>query len=80
MKRLTILIPAYLVPTLSGCAVYNGVSMSSQIITQKSIPEHVASGVTGADCSAWTWLTDNRNHSYLCEVRDVSKTYNRTAY
>ena len=80
MKRLTILIPAYLVTTLSGCAVYSGVSMSSQIITQKSIPEHVASGVTGADCSAWNWLIDNKNHSYLCEVKDAAKTYNRNSF
>lgn len=80
MNMAKLLTPLCLVTTLSGCAVYGGASMTSQIITQKSIPEHVASTLTGADCSTWNWLTDNRNHSYLCELKDASKTYNRNAY
>lgn len=70
----------YLVHALSGCAVYMGASVASQITTSKSIPELAVSTVTDADCSIWAWATDNSRHNYYCEVRDISTTYNRTAF
>jgi len=80
MKRLKLLTLVYLASALSGCAVYMGASVASQITTSKSIPELAVSTVTDADCSIWAWATDNARHNYYCEVRDISKTYNRTAF
>ena len=70
----------YLAHALSGCAVYMGASAVSQIGTGKSIPEHAVSTVTQADCSIWDWATDNSRHNYYCEVRDISRTYNRNTF
>jgi hypothetical protein len=80
MNGKILLASLFLTATQTGCAVYTGVSMTSQIATGKSAGEHAASALTGADCSAWLMLTDNSRHSYWCEVRDVSRTYNRNAY
>lgn len=77
LKTITLL---YLVHALSGCAVYMGASAVSQIGTGKSIPELAVSTVADADCSIWAWATDNSHHRYYCEVRDISTTYNRTAF
>ena len=69
---------------LSGCAapmasvVYNSASVVSIATTNKSLAEHGASTVTSADCSMYNYLFKDRD--YLCEQRDVSKTYNRTGF
>ena len=61
---------------LSGCAaIYTGASTASMITTGKSIPEHGASIATNSDCSTWNYLFKGKD--YLCEQRDISKTYNR---
>lgn len=61
---------------LSGCAaIYTGASTASMITTGKSIPEHGASIATQSDCSTWNYLFKGKD--YVCEQRDISKTYNR---
>lgn len=80
MKRLIITTSLFLVQTLSGCAVLTGASVTSQITTGKSLSEHAVSTVTQSDCSLWLLVTDNSNHSYYCEQRDIATTYNRNAY
>ena len=64
---------------LSGCAAqiaYSSASTVSMITTSKSLPELATSKITGADCSVYNWLFDNKD--YLCEVRDPAKTYTRS--
>jgi len=62
------------VTTLSGCAVYTGVSTATLITTQKSLTDHVLTkAVPYSDCNALNLL----DSKYYCEQRDVSKTYNR---
>jgi hypothetical protein len=61
---------------LSGCAaVYTGASTATLLTTGKSIPEHGASIATGSDCSTWNYLFNGKD--YICEQRDIAKTYNR---
>ena len=60
---------------LNGCATYTIASGVSLITTQKSIGDHVLSNtIPHADCSAVNIIRDK----YYCEVRDISRTYNRT--
>jgi len=62
---------------LTGCAViYTGATTASLATTGKSIPEHGASIATNSDCSTWNYLFKNKD--YLCEQRDIAKTYNRS--
>jgi hypothetical protein len=64
---------------LTGCAVvYTGASTASLAATGKSIPEHGASVVTQSDCSTWNYLFKGKD--YLCEQRDIAKTYNRNGF
>jgi hypothetical protein len=63
-----------LVTTLSGCAVYTGVSTATLITTQKSLGDHALTQIIPySDCNALNVI----NSKYYCEQRDVSKTYNR---
>ena len=64
---------------LNGCAVYTVANTATYITTDKSIWDHTSSKLATADCDAVRMITD-RNHTYYCEVRDVSTTYNRTAF
>jgi len=60
---------------LNGCAVYSVASGVSLITTQKSISDHVLSNtVPNADCTIINVMKDK----YYCEVKDISRTYNRT--
>jgi len=62
---------------LTGCAViYTGATTASLVTTGKSIPEHGASIATNSDCSTWNYLFKDKD--YLCEQRDIAKTYNRS--
>jgi hypothetical protein len=64
---------------LSGCAaVYTGASTASLLATGKSIPDHAATQVSGADCSALRVVTGEKD--FYCEERDPSKTYNRNRF
>ena len=77
-------IPIILTVTLAvtGCAAtganiaYNSASVVSVVTTNKSLAEHGASTVTQSDCSMYNYLFKDRD--YLCEQRDISKTYNRS--
>ena len=57
---------------------YNGVSAVSIVTTGKGLPEHGASIATGADCSIYNRLFNNKD--YICEESDPAKTYNRNAF
>ena len=64
---------------LTGCAVvYTGATTASLATTGKSIPEHSASIATNSDCSTWNYLFKGKD--YLCEQRDIAKTYNRNGF
>ena len=64
---------------LSGCAaVYTGASTAALVTTGKSIPDHVLTQATGADCSALRVVTGEKD--YYCEQRDPAKTYNRNRF
>lgn len=59
---------------LQGCAVYSIASGVSLVTTQKSIGDHVLSNtIPNADCTIVNVMKDK----YYCEVKDISKTYNR---
>jgi hypothetical protein len=63
-----------IVLTLNGCAVYKVASGTSLITTGKSLGDHVLStAIPNADCTALNLVKDK----YYCEVKDISKTYNR---
>lgn len=63
-----------LVLTLNGCAAYTVASTASLITTDKSIADHTMTAVTpNGDCS----MLNVFNGLYYCEIRDISKTYNR---
>jgi len=73
------LVVAIILANLSGCAiVYTGASTATLVTTGKSIPEHAASGVTGSDCNVVNYVF--RDRDYLCEQRDIAKTYNRNPF
>jgi hypothetical protein len=60
---------------LQGCAAYSLASGASLVTTGKSVGDHVLSNtIPHADCTALNLVKDK----YYCEVRDISKTYNRT--
>jgi hypothetical protein len=59
---------------LNGCATYTAASTAALIVTDKSLTDHVATAVTpNGDCSMLNLVKG----LYYCEIRDVSKTYNR---
>ena len=70
---------------LPGCAVpvgqmaYNGVTAVSVVSTGKGLPEHGASIATGADCSIYNYLFNNKD--YVCEQpREPATTYNHNVF
>jgi len=64
---------------LTGCAaIYTGATTASLVTTGKSIPEHAVSEITASDCSTWNYLFKDKD--YLCEQRDIAKTYNRNGF
>ena len=64
-----------LVLTLNGCAVYTAASTATLITTDKSLTDHAVTAVTpNGDCS----MINVFNGRYYCEIRDISKTYNRS--
>jgi hypothetical protein len=75
MKRL--IVPLFLVLSQTGCAVYTGASAVSFITTDKTLTDHAATlAVPNSTCSSLHILKGD----YYCEIRDVSVTYNRSAY
>jgi hypothetical protein len=59
---------------LQGCAAYSIASGVSLVTTGKSVGDHVLSNtIPHADCTAVNLVRDK----YYCEVKDISKTYNR---
>ena len=64
---------------LGGCAaIYTGATTVALVSTGKSIPEHAVSEITASDCSTWNYLFKDKD--YLCEQRDIAKTYNRNGF
>jgi len=56
-----------------GCA-YTAVSTASFVVTGKSTTDHVLTRVVpNSDCN----VTNVLDSKYYCEIRDISKTYNR---
>jgi len=75
MKR--VILPLFLVLSQTGCAVYTGASAVSFITTDKTLTDHATTLVTpNGDCSSLNIVQGK----YYCEIRDVSVTYNRSAY
>lgn len=63
-----------LIITLNGCATYTAASTASLIVTDKSLTDHAVTAITpNGDCS----MLNVFKGTYYCEIRDVSKTYNR---
>lgn len=63
--------------TLQGCAAYTAASTGVFLATDRTITDHVASTVTGADCASLNPFKG----LYWCEQpRDPAATYNRTAF
>ena len=59
---------------LQGCA-YSVVSTASFVTTGKSVSDHVLTqAIPMADCTIINVVKDK----YYCEVKDISRTYNRT--
>jgi hypothetical protein len=74
MRRLLLTL---LISSQTACAlVYTGASTATLATTGKSIPEHAASVITQSDCSTYNYLFKDKD--YLCEQRDIAKTYNRS--
>jgi len=65
------------VSQLTGCAVYTVMNGATYIATDKSIADHATSKLASADCDAVRVIEKG---TYYCEVRDISTTYNRTAF
>lgn len=59
--------------SLSGCATYNTASVASVLTTGKSIVDHGASLVTGADCNIVKHMWTGK---YICEQSPI---YNQHA-
>lgn len=74
LKRIIFILLIVLVCAgLQACA-YTAVSTVSVVVTGKSIGDHAVSHtVPNADCG----LGNLRDDKYYCEVRDISRTYNR---
>lgn len=59
---------------LQGCAAYSVASGASLVTTGKSVGDHALSKlIPNADCATINVINDK----YYCEVKDISKTYNR---
>lgn len=60
----------------SGCAVYSVTNAVTWITTGKSVTDHGASGVAGADCDA---VRAVKELTYWCETTpDTGTRYNRS--
>ena len=60
---------------LTGCATYTVTNAAAWIATGKSITDHTASGVTGADCDAARAIKET---THWCEsTPDIHIRYNR---
>ena len=66
------LIVLYLVTTLTGCAVYTGISVVTAVGSGKSMGEHTVSELTGYDCAVRNWIDRKQ---YLCEQRRDEGTH-----
>jgi len=63
-----------LILTLNGCAAYTVASTATLVSTDKSLTDHAVTAVTpNGDCS----MLNLFRGQYYCEIRDISKTYNR---
>jgi hypothetical protein len=59
---------------LNGCAAYTVASTATLVTTDKSLTDHAMTQVTpNGDCSIMNLFKG----LYYCEIRDISKTYNR---
>ena len=64
--------------SLQGCA-YTAVSTGTYIVTGKSVGDHAATVITGANCNTTSYVTGKQD--YLCErSREAGTTYNRHEY
>jgi hypothetical protein len=63
---------------LTSCAAYTGVTVITVAATGQSPSEHLASRATGARCSIYDFLWQDKD--YVCEYQDPAKTYNRSAF
>jgi hypothetical protein len=60
--------------TQTGCAVYTTVNTVTYLATDKSMTDHaVTQLVPMSNCN----VTNVFKGQYYCEIRDISKTYNR---
>lgn len=65
--------------TSPGCSVYTVASVTSTIVTGKSISDHSATLATQNDCSSIKFIT--REQDYYCEnAREPGTTYNRNSF
>jgi hypothetical protein len=63
-----------LVAQLQACAVYTTANTAAFVATDKSITDHALTlAVPNSDCN----ITNLVNNKYYCEIRDISRTYNR---
>jgi uncharacterized membrane protein len=76
IKYTTLIMLAYLVTTLSGCAVYTGMSVTTAVTTGKSMSEHTASVITGYDCGVKNWI--DHKHNWCEQRRDAGTNYVRS--
>jgi hypothetical protein len=73
-----VLLTLLLILLTSGCA-YTAVSTVTYVSTGKSIGDHAASLVSGADCDTGRYMIGRQDH--VCEqAREPGSTYNRNAY
>jgi hypothetical protein len=62
---------------LNGCAAYTVASTTTYLATDKTLTDHAVTQITPmADCN----ITNIFKNLYYCEVRDISRTYNRHSY
>lgn len=63
-----------LILALNGCAHYTVASTATLFTTEKSLTDHAVTAITpNGDCS----MLNLFKGQYYCEIRDISKTYNR---
>ena len=63
------------VTSLAGYG-YTSVNTATAIATDKGLTDRAVSRVTDADCNVWNLAKG----LYYCELRDVSRTYNRNGF
>ncbi len=70
MLRLSLAIAALV--SLSGCATYNVANVTVFASTGKTLGDHVASIITGADCNLVKHIQTGK---YICEQSPVYNQY-----